>query len=365
MIRSVLAVITVAAIALAVAPAAQTQSTERSTYTPPRTAWGDPDLEGVWPSTAMVGVPLERPKEFGTRLSLTDAEFKQRQTDAAKQAELDTLDFDIEKPPAEIQALGDVGNATSLPPHWLERGEPSRQSSLVVDPADGIIPPYTQEGQARQKLAKTTYIKQTGFSSPDELGPYDRCISRGVVGSMLPVVYNNGNRIVQSPGYVVIQNEMIHEARIVPLDGRGSLPPAFTSYMGDSRGRWDGNPLVVRTTNLNGVNGLQANGQLMLTSDDVELVETFTRTAADTIQYEVTITDPKTWTRPWTMRYPLKADPEYQMFEYACHEGLYCQLRLRARSVKGLILIYQQVLEGRVDGHGRDQVLPLLSPIRF
>ena len=113
---------------------------------------------------------------------------------------------------------------------------------------------------------------------------------------MLPVVYNNGNRIVQSPGYVVIQNEMIHEARIVPLDGRGSLPPAFKSYMGDSRGRWEGNTLVVRTTNLNGVNGLQANGQLMLHQRlAVELVEKFTRTAADTIQYEVTIADPETW----------------------------------------------------------------------
>jgi hypothetical protein len=140
---------------------------------------------------------------------------------------------------------------------------------------------------------------------------------------MLPVVYNNGNRIYQTPGYVVIQNEMIHEVRIIPLDGRPSLSGAFKSYMGDSRGRWDGNTLVVRTTNMNGVNGLQANGQLMLTSDVVGLVEKFTRTAADTIAYEVTITDPKTWARPWTMRFPLKADPEYQMFEYACHEGNY------------------------------------------
>jgi hypothetical protein len=296
---------------------------QRSTYAVPRTPWGDPDLQGVWPSTAMVGVPLERPKQFGTRNLLTDAEFRQRQTEAAKQEALDTLDFDIEKPPAEIKALGDVGNETSPPPHWLERGEPSRQASLVVDPSDGQVPPMTSEGQARQKLAKTTYIKQTGFSSPDELGPYDRCISRGVVGSMLPVVYNNGNRIVQAPGYVVLQNEMIHETRIIPLDGRSTLPGTFKSYMGESRGRWDGNTLVVTTTNMNGVNGLQANGQLQLTSDAVQIVERFTRTAADTIHYEVTINDPKTWTRPWTMAYPLTRDDEYQMFEYACHEGNY------------------------------------------
>jgi len=320
--KPVLVLMTAVVLTLAAAPA-QTQSAARPGYTPPRTAWGDPDLEGVWPSTEMVGVPIERPAQFGTRLYLTDAEFKAVQANAAKQAQLDTLDFDIEKPPAEIVALGDVGGATSPPPHWLERGQPSRQSSLVVDPPDGRIPPYTPAGQARQALAKTTYIKQTGFSAPSELGPYDRCISRGVVGSMLPVVYNNGNRIVQAPGYVVIQNEMIHEVRVVPLDGRGGLPAVFKSYMGSSRGRWEGNTLVVRTTNLNGVNGLQANGQLMLTSDDLELVEKFTRTAADTVQYEVTITDPKTWTRPWTMAYPLKAEPDYQMFEYACHEGNY------------------------------------------
>ena len=312
-----------AVVLLCLSPAAQSPSGARSTYAAPRTPWGDPDLQGVWPSTDMVGVPLERPAQFGTRLFLTDAEFKEREAAAAKQAALDTLDFDIEKPPAEIQALGDVGNATSPPPHWLERGEPSRQSSLVVDPPDGRIPAYTPEGQARQKLAKTTYIKQADFSSPDELGPYDRCISRGVIGSMLPVVYNNGNRIVQAPGYVVIQNEMIHEARIVPLDGRQGLAPVFKSYMGTSRGRWEGDTLVVRTTNMNGINGLQANGQLMLTSDAVEVVERFTRASADTLQYHVTITDPKTWSRPWAMSYPLKADPDYGMFEYACHEGNY------------------------------------------
>jgi hypothetical protein len=320
--KPLLALITCAIAALTAVGTAQSPAA-RPAYTPPKTAWGDPDLEGVWPGTAMVGVPIERAKELGTRLYLTDAELTQRQAAAAKQAELDVLDIDIEKPSAEIQALGDVGNATSPPPHWLERGTPSRQASLVVDPPDGIIPPYTPAGQARQALAKTTYIKQSGFNSPSELGPYDRCISRGVVGSMLPVVYNNGNRIVQAPGYVVIQHEMIHEARVVPLDGRGGLPPAFTSYMGSSRGHWEGNTLVVRTTNLNGANGLQANGQLMLTSDAVEFVEKFTRTAADTVQYEVTITDPKTWSRPWTMAYPLKADTEYEMFEYACHEGNY------------------------------------------
>lgn len=292
-------------------------------YVPPRTPWGDPDLEGIWPSTHMVGVPFERPDRYGDRLFLTDAELKEREAAAAKQEELDTLDFDLTEPPPEIVALGDVGDPTSPPPHWLERGEPSRQSSLIVDPANGKMPPMTPEGEARQKLAKTTYVQRTGFNSADELGPYDRCISRGIVGSMMPVVYNNGNQIVQAPGYVVLRNEMIHEARVIPLDGRPHLPGTFTGYMGDSRGSWEGNTLVVRTKNLNGQNGLQANGQLVLTSDAVEFVERFTRTGPDTLQYEVTVNDPQTWTRPFTIAFPLRRDPDYQLFEYACHEGNY------------------------------------------
>jgi hypothetical protein len=295
----------------------------QGTYKVPRTPWGDPDLEGIWPSTEMVGVPLERPDRFGTRLYLTDAELKEREAEAAKQEQLDVLEFDLTKPPPEIVALGDVGNGTSPPPHWLERGKPSRQSSLVVDPPNGKVPAMTPDGQARQKLAKTTYVKQSGFTSPDELGPYDRCISRGVVGSMMPVVYNNGNQIIQTPGLVVLRNEMIHETRFIPVDGRGALPAAFKSYMGTSAGRWEGDTLVVRTKNINGLNGLQANGQLMLTSDAVEFEERFTRTGANTLQYELTIIDPKTWARPWKVAFPLQRDTDYQIFEYACHEGNY------------------------------------------
>ncbi|HXH25240.1 MAG TPA: hypothetical protein VNI78_08330 [Vicinamibacterales bacterium] len=303
--------------------AAVTAAGAQSGDTPPRTPWGDPDLQGIWPSTHMVGVPFERPDRYGTRLMLTEDEFRERELAAAKQRELDTLDFDITNPPPEIVALGDVGDGTSPPPHWLERGEPSRQSSLIVDPPDGKLPPMTPEGKERQKLVKTTYLKRTGFSSPDELGPYDRCISRGVVGSMMPVVYNNGNEIVQAPGYVVLRNEMIHETRIIPLDGRPHVGPAIRSYMGDSRGWWEGHTLVVRTRNLNGRNGLQANGQTLLTSDEVEFIERFTRTGPDTLQYEVTIVDPRTWTRPFTVSFPLRRDPDYGLYEYACHEGNY------------------------------------------
>jgi hypothetical protein len=290
-------------------------------YTVPRTPWGDPDLQGIWPGTDMVGVPFERPERFGTRLYLTDAELKERERQAQKQEELDVLDFDLQKPPDEIVALGDVGGVTSPPPHWLERGVPSRQSSLIVVPANGRMPAMTPEGAARQKTAGGTYAKQTGFANASELGPYDRCISRGVVGSMMPVVYNNGNEIIQAPGFVAFRNEMIHEVRIIPLDGRGPLPASMKSWMGSSTGRWEGNTLVVRTTNMNGQTGMQGNGMMLMPSDSLVLEERFTPISADVLQYEVTVTDPRTWTAPWKVSFPLKRDPEYQIFEYACHEG--------------------------------------------
>jgi hypothetical protein len=296
-------------------------TTGTASYAPPRTPWGDPDLQGIWPGTDMVGVPFERPQQFGTRLFLTEEEFKAREVQAAKQGELDVLDFDLEKPPAEIVALGDVGGATSPPPHWLERGVPSRQSSLIVEPANGRMPPMTAEGTARQKTAGGTYAKQTGWNNASELGPYDRCISRGVVGSMMPVVYNNGNQIIQAPGYVVFRNEMIHESRIIPIDGRSSLSGGMKSWMGDSRGHFEGNTFVVRTTNLNGKAGMQGNGMMLIPTDSLELVERFIPVSANVLQYEVTISDAKTWTQPWKVSFPLKRDDNYQMFEYACHEG--------------------------------------------
>ena len=322
------AVTIAAALVMTTAPPVQGQgqgqggsATGSAAYTPPRTPWGDPDLQGIWPGTHMVGVPFERPDQFGTRLWLTDEEFKARQAAAERQANLDVLDFDLANPPPEIVALGDVGDGTSPPPHWLERGEPSRQASLIVDPLDGKAPPMTAEGKARQQLVKTTYIQRTGFTRPDELGPYDRCISRGVVGSMMPVVYNNGNQIVQAPSFVAFRNEMIHEVRIIPLDGREPLPGSMSSWMGSSRGRWEGNTLVVRTTGLNGKTGMQGNGMMLLPSEALVLEERFTPVGPDALQYEVTIEDPETWTAPFTVSFPLKRDPEYRMFEYACHEG--------------------------------------------
>jgi hypothetical protein len=299
------------------------QAQAARTWTPPRTPWGDPDLQGIWPSTHMVGVPFERPSELGDRLLLSDAELAARQAQAARQQELDNERFSVSDVSAAVVAMGDVGGPTSPPPHWLERGQPSRQSSLIVTPKNGRLPPMTPEGSRRAASARSTYVMYTGFNNFEDLGPYDRCISRGLLGSMFPVVYNNGNQILQTPGYVVLRNEMIHETRIIPLDGRPHLSTAIKSYMGDSRGHWEGNTLVVETTNLNGKTGAQGNGNILPTSDAVVVTERFTRTGRDAIQYEVTVNDPKTWTSAWTAMFPLERDQNYQMFEYACHEGNY------------------------------------------
>ena len=177
---------------------------------------------------------------------------------------------------------------TSPTPHWQETGKPSRQASLIIDPPDGRQPPLSDEGQARQAQqqaevkARRARLQGREADSYLDRSLYDRCITRGVMGSLLPTIYNNGNEIVQGPGYVVIRNEMIHEARVVPLDGRPHLPANVTSYMGDSRGRWEGNTLVVVTRNLNGMTGVGGNGGGR-TSDRLTITERFTMLDANTL----------------------------------------------------------------------------------
>jgi hypothetical protein len=283
-------------------------------WTPPRTPWGDPDLQGIWPGTAMMGVPMERPRQLGDRRFLTDEEFAARQSPAQAQ-------------PVAVPRAPAPGAGTGPPGHWGERGDPQRQTSLVVDPPDGRIPPMTPEGERRTAaVPRTWYYDNDGggpFNAPTDLSAYDRCITRGVIGSMLPVGYNAGNEIVQAPGYVALRNEMIHETRIIPLGRRAHLPTAMRQYMGDSIGHWDGDTLVVETTNLTSKTGAGANGRAIFHSEALRLTERFTRVAADTIQYELTVDDPVMWTRPWTMAFPLRQDSSYGMFEYACHEGNY------------------------------------------
>jgi hypothetical protein len=304
-------------------------------FAQPKTPWGDPDLQGFWPGVAMEGVPLQRPARFGTRNVLTDEEFEQRSHEIKNEEEsllsdIDVFTADVTKPCA-------IRCPTSPAPHWQETGKPSRQASLIIDPPDGRQPPLSPEGQARQAQqqaeARERQQRLQGREADTYLDRslYDRCITRGVLGSILPTIYNNGNEIVQAPGYVVIRNEMIHEARVVPLDGRAHLPSTLTSYMGDSRGHWEGNTLVVVTTNLNGMTGAGGNGGGR-TSTRATITERFTMLDADTLQYTATIDDPGTWTRPWTLSFPWKREPVYGMFEYACHEGNYAMRNMLSAS---------------------------------
>jgi hypothetical protein len=323
-----LVLLLVAALARPVTVAAQAAdssshtSTAAKAWTVPRTPWGDPDIQGLWPSNDMQGTPYERPESFGTRATLTDKEFAERQAARERQVRAD----------GEVFVASGARSGIGGPSHWSagERGEPQRQASLVVDPSNGRIPSMTDEGKTRIALARSTYyydfpdaVVAHPFETFEDLGPYDRCITRGALSSMMPTAYNMGTEIMQIPGAVVIRNEMIHETRIVPVDGRPHLSSNIRQYMGDSRGRWDGDTLVIETTNFNGKVGLTRNGNTLLTSPRLTLVERLTRIDANTLRYEATVDDPATWTRPWKVSLPLKQHPEYQFFEYACHEGNY------------------------------------------
>jgi hypothetical protein len=257
----------------------------------------------------MIDVPFERPASFGTRATLTEAEFAQRAAAIREQTASD--------------AGGAPGAGVNPPSYWLERGAPSRQASLIVDPPDGQLPPMTADGAQRAK-AWPSNNPAGGFASAAHFNVYDRCITRGVLGSTFPNIYGSGIEIMQTPGFVVIRYEMIHESRIVPLDRRPHVAPSIRSYMGDARGRWEGNTLIVETRNFNGKTGSYGrNGNGNPTSEALTLIERFTRRGVDTLDYRVTVNDPRTWTRPWTVALSLTRDPDYVIHEYACHEGNY------------------------------------------
>ena len=281
-----------------------------SNYTAPRTPWGDPDLQGTFTSDDSLNVPTQRPEEFGERLFLTAEEYGERVAQQTARAE--SL-FGEEFQPEDAR----IG--INPPGHWLELGDEfSRQTSLVIDPPDGRIPEMTPEGRERRALGA---FNVDSAGSWEEFTLYIRCITRGVTGSIWPVIYGNGTRIIQGPGFVGIQNEMVHEARVIPLDDTPHVGEDIRMYMGDSRGRWDGDTLVVETRNLTDRTGVQVNGGGNRHTEDMVLTERFTRIGPDRLYYEATFNDPNTWTAPWTVGFPIVEKPTYDVFEYACHEG--------------------------------------------
>jgi hypothetical protein len=243
----------------------------------PRTPWGDPDLQGTWPGGPVFSVPFERDPALGTRATLTDEEVAKRNAG---------IDAQLAGPP---QAN-----------FWPELGHAPALTSLVVEPANGRLPPMTEDGVRRAQEWQVRADPAYAAPSPADLRPYDRCITRGVLGSTFPNQYGSGMQIHQAPGFVVIRHEMVHEARIIPLDRRPHVSPVIQSYMGDPRGWWEGETLVVETTNFNGRTGSYArNGDGNPTSTALRLVERFRLRDAGTLLYEVLVEDPQTWVRPW------------------------------------------------------------------
>ena len=272
----------------------------------PRTSWGHPDLQGTW-STATI-TPFERPAE------LAGKEFFTRE----EAAEFERLTLEREnRDRRDGTAEADVARAYN--DFWWDRGTrvvPTRRTSLVVDPTDGRVPAFTSEAQQRLAVAAEIRKQRGPADHPEDRSLWERCIARGVPTVMLPQPYNNNYEIIQTADHVVILAEMIHDARIIPIDGRPHLPQTIRQLLGDSIGRWEGDTLVVETTNFTNKTSYRGAGE------NLRLVERFTRTAPDVLTYRVTIDDPTTFTRPWTVELPaVRSDGP--IYEYACHEANY------------------------------------------
>jgi len=284
-------------------------------YLPPRTAWGDPDLQGTYTNKYELNTPLERPKAFEGRRAedITTAELadiiRQRQAEA------------VNRP------AGPGGNPQFRDVYEVAKGS---RPWLIVDPPDGKMPPLQPGARDRATPAETTIYavnerwpiggsSEGGpFNGPEDFSLYDRCVTRGLPGSMLPHVQGNSYEIFQAPGLVAIRYELIHETRVIPLEPRPHVGPAIQLDMGDARGHWEGDTLVVETRNFK-----ERSTYRNAVASTLRLVERFTRTARTRVEWAVTVDDPSTWTKPWTFMVPLTANGREPVMEFACHEGNY------------------------------------------
>jgi hypothetical protein len=285
----------------------------RTVYVPPKTPWGDPDLQGNYTNKYEQGTPFERPQEFeGRRIEDIQGQELADAIQRRQQAALERDRF----------LSGDPTGTIAGPLEWRDIFEVKKASRpwFVTEPSDGKIPPITPEGQRRiAARPRTGSSFSNGFyDSYENLGLYDRCITRGYPNSMLPAIYGDSYQIIQGQGWIGIRIEMIHETRVIPLDNRPHVNHGISLDMGDARGRWEGNTLVVETTNFRG-RSIYRNAN----PDKLRLIERFTRTSPTSIEWSVTVDDPSTWTRAWTFSMPLTMNDSEPVYEYACHEGNY------------------------------------------
>ncbi len=286
---------------LAPAPARAQAPASRAKAAPAaaaRTPWGHPDLQGTWDYRTIT--PLERPREFGNREFYTAEEVKALEGRAGRR---------MDGPPEAVTP------GLNHAQWWTDPGRTltsDHRTSLIVDPPDGRIPEMTPEGQARRGPGgqPRTNVNASWL----DRGNQERCITYGLPSASLPTLYNNNVQIVQSPDSVVIVHEMIHEARVVPLDGRPGLPRKIGQWLGSSRGHWEGDTLVVETTNFSGQNNYRGS------TTGLHLTERYTRVGPNQLELRLTIEDPTTWVRPWTVILPMRPT-EGELIEYACHEG--------------------------------------------
>jgi hypothetical protein len=280
---------------------------EKPAFKVERTSWGDPDLQGVWDYRTIT--PLERRPEMGDRKFYTDEEIAQLEGRAAKRLD-QAPDTSVQTNLVHADYLTDPGRHV----------DESRRTSLIIDPENGRMPPLTPEAQRRRDEAAKA--RAAGGAPPGgrvdsylDRPLYERCITRGFPGAILPTLYNNNIRIAQGPGYVAIVHEMIHETRVVPLDG--SVFTNIRGFMGESRGHWEGDTLVIETRNFNGRSGFRGAG-----GENLVTVERYTKVAPDRIDFKLTLNDDTQWTQPWTVEYFMRPS-DGELYEYACHEGNY------------------------------------------
>ena len=288
---------------------ATAQPSARNTSSVPRTLDGHPDLQGVWDFGSVTA--LERPAALAGKEFLTDEDVADLEAQAAAGR--------VDRPPRP----GDPGSYNQF---WFARGTRvagTRRTSLIVDPPAGRLPPYTREGEARMAAREEARRRNAG---PEDRDVDERCLLGFNSGPpMLPGAYNNFVQVFQGPGYVAILNEMVHDVRLVPLDGRPSLPQQIRQWKGDSRGRWEGDTLVIETANfmeLGTAHPAPNMERLEAADSHLRLVERFRRLDADTLLYEFTMDDPTAWTMPWRVEMTMTRS-DGALYEYACHEGNY------------------------------------------